>query len=139
MVASKNVFHDHTGGATAGQITLAFIHSELDWEERKSRVHPWCLEELEAEADGRLTHCEVCHKPFNPAEMEELKNQYEGEIYRPGEDVSKLVGLSDEEKSERRREIERIFQDPEAYEREQQRRYAEADEEAKGPVTIRVE
>lgn len=62
--------------------------------------------------------------------MEDLKNRYEAEIYRPGEDVSKLVNLTDAEKSERRREIERIFADPEAYEREQYERYALADNEA---------
>lgn len=47
--------------------------------------------------------------------MEALKKQYEDDIYRPGEDVSHLAHLTDAEKTERRREIEEIFNNPDAF------------------------
>ena len=55
-----------------------------------------------------------------------MKERYKEQIYRPGEDVSKLDSLSDVEKSERRREIEEIFADPDKYQAEQDQRIAEA-------------
>lgn len=131
VVASQAVFHDHAGWATAGQITLAFIHTELDWDERRARVHPWCVDKLEAEVEGRVTTCEICHEQFNIAEFAELTDKYQSEIYRPGDDVSKLKHLTDQEKTERRREIEQIFADPEKYQQEQAAKYAQADEEAR--------
>lgn len=71
--------------------------------------------------------------------MKELEERFVQDIYRPGEDLSKLDGLTDAEKSERRLTIESIFADPEAFEAEQRARYDKADEEAVKPVTIVVE
>ena len=136
-MASKAVPFDVAGGSTPGQVTLAFIHTELDWRERRTRVHPWCVGELDRQATGELVTCEVCHKDFNPAEMEELRDRYQDEIYRPGEDVAKLELLSDDEKSERRTEIEAIFADPEKYRAEQEARMET--EDGPEPVTIKVE
>jgi hypothetical protein len=59
--------------------------------------------------------------------MKELADRFKDEVYRPGEDVSHLATLSEEEKSDRRREIEAIFADPEANIAEQDARYAAAD------------
>ncbi len=59
--------------------------------------------------------------------MREQQEKFKDEIYRPGEDVSHLSELSDDDKSERRREIEAIFADPERYNAEQEARYAAAD------------
>lgn len=69
-------------------------------------------------ATGEFVHCEICHKEYNPKEMDELRERFEEDIYRPGEDIDKLMSLSDDEKSERRREIEAIFNNPN-YENEQ--------------------
>lgn len=41
--------------------------------------------------------------------MATLREEFEKDIYRPGEDLSGLVDLTDEEMSERRKEIEEIF------------------------------
>lgn len=82
-------------------------------------------------------HCEVCHKPFNPQEMAELADKFKEQIYRPGDDVRHLGEQTDEEAIQRRREIEEIFADPEAYNREQMSRYEEADRQAaEGTLTI---
>lgn len=70
--------------------------------------------------------CEVCHKPFNKEEMKELADKFKDDVYRPGEDVSHLENLSEEQMSDRRREIEAIFADPEAHMRQQE---ANADNE----------
>lgn len=130
MVASEGSLYDPSGRSTPGQLTLSFIHTEIDWAERRDSVHPWCVEELEAEAYGRLVTCEVCHKPYNPQEMKELADRFKDDVYRPGEDVSHLEDLSDDEKSERRREIEAIFADPERFREEQMEQYRAADKEA---------
>lgn len=61
--------------------------------------------------------------------MQDLRTRFDEEIYRPGDDVSRLARLSQDEKSERRIEIEAIFADPAAFEEQQRQRYAEADAE----------
>jgi hypothetical protein len=59
--------------------------------------------------------CEVCHKPFNKGEIAELADKFKDEVYRPGEDVSYLENLTEDEMSERRRIITDIFEHPEKY------------------------
>lgn len=109
MGASEGFAFGDLSRLTDGQITWAFLNVEIDWDERKAKVHPWCEGKLEENI------CEVCHQPFNPDEWKELSDKYKDEIYRPGEDISALDQLSEGQKSERRQEIEDIFANPEKY------------------------
>ncbi len=72
----------------------------IDEEEFYRRVHFHCRPKL------KEVLCEVCHKPIDE-EMMELEGEYEEDIYRPGDEIP--VNLSEEEASERRREIEEAF------------------------------
>lgn len=62
--------------------------------------------------DGEQVVCEICHKDLNPKEWDRLNAEFKDQIYRPGQDVSYLETLTNEEMTERRIEIEALFANP---------------------------
>jgi hypothetical protein len=110
MASHTSLFDPH-GGSTPGQITLAFLHTEIDYEERREKVHPHCVDKF----DSDEVICEICHEPWNPIAFKAMLKEFEDSIYRPGEDISKLDNLTSAEMEERQAEIEAIFADPTGY------------------------
>lgn len=90
---------DYFANATDGQIVWVYLNRLLDEEERRNtRVHPHCLHKLDE------VICEVCSKPVQQFTTEVSPD----DIYRPGDDIAELEA---EDPSERRREIERLFEE----------------------------
>ena len=101
-MASQKLPFDNHARATAGQLIWVSLNQQIDWDERRARVHPWCVRKLEEEI------CEVCHKPFDYSQIQELREQYGDLIYVPGEELD-FENMTDDEKSVRRAEIEALF------------------------------
>jgi hypothetical protein len=105
LVASQKLPFESHASATSGQFLWTLLNQEVDWDERKSRVHPWCIEELES---SKVT-CEVCHKEFDPEAIQRVRDEYGDQIYRPGDDMSDFENMTEQEKTDYEKEIEEAF------------------------------
>ena len=68
---------------------------------------------MHCEHELDITRCEVCHEPVNPEAKKEMLKKHKDNIYRPGDEIDELDLLTDEQMSERRREIEQLFRQSE--------------------------
>lgn len=77
MVRSETLPFNAYADATSGQLVWVFANTELDWRERRGRIHPQCLKKFDEEI------CEVCYRPLTGLQLvpEHLKD----EVYVPGE------------------------------------------------------
>ena len=101
LVASQKLLFDSYARATQGQLAWVFVNTEIDADERRTRVHFGCRGKL----DEIL--CEVCGKPVNVESNKSVEEQYGDKIYRPGDDID--LDMTDAELSERRQEITQLF------------------------------
>lgn len=99
MVATKTLPFQSYADATHGQITWVFANQQLDFQEERKKVHPHCLDKWTTD------RCPVCHEPSY--DEFEITDEIENEIYRPGDEIRR--DLTEEEKSERRKELEEIL------------------------------
>lgn len=93
MVSTETLPFPSFARATAGQITLYYIHTILDYEERERRVHLKCLPKWKED------RCEVCGEVVNL--LADYSDALSGKAFTPREYVEHQLHMSDEEKEQR--------------------------------------